>query len=122
LSLLSASVAKADGISQIRIDDGTGGTDVIWVLTDGPDFFTSIVPDSLPGFTGPLFDIFCSGSADCAFRYYAPMFTSGDTQYFTSVQINNEVEVVTTPEPSTGGLLVAGCFLCAFVALLRRMA
>jgi hypothetical protein len=30
---------------------------------------------------------------------------------------------VTTPEPSTGGLLlVAGCFLCAFVALRRRMA
>ena len=30
--------------------------------------------------------------------------------------------VVTTPEPSTGGLLVAGCFLCAFVALRRHMA
>ena len=30
--------------------------------------------------------------------------------------------VVTTPEPSTGGLLVAVCFLCAFVALRRRMA
>jgi hypothetical protein len=29
---------------------------------------------------------------------------------------------ITTPEPSTGGLLVAGCFLCAFVALRRRTA
>ena len=30
---------------------------------------------------------------------------------------------IPTPEPSTGGLLfVAACFLCAFVALRRRMA
>ena len=34
----------------------------------------------------------------------------------------NPPYAVTTPEPSTGGLLVAGCFLCAFVALCRRMA
>jgi len=29
---------------------------------------------------------------------------------------------VPTPEPSTGGLLVAGCFLCSLVALRLRMA
>jgi hypothetical protein len=34
----------------------------------------------------------------------------------------NPGPAVSTPEPSTGGLLVAGCFLCGFVALRRRMA
>ena len=33
-----------------------------------------------------------------------------------------QAATLATPEPSTGGLLVTACLLCAFVALRRRMA
>ena len=121
--ILTAGIAKADGISQIRItsDDGRiESADVIWVLTNGPDFIAYAAPslDILSGVTG-LVDIFCYGSygsESCLFRDYLLFYSAGNTDYYTSAQINNEVEIVvdppdppqtasiSTPEPSTGFL------------------
>jgi hypothetical protein len=63
--------------------------------------------DPIPGFAafGSTYDI--------------PLELFGLTDSFI---IAHESPSIATPEPSTGGLLVAGCFLCAFVALRRRMA
>ena len=113
--LLLAPIAKADGTVPdfheiVPVDGG-------WLTIDA-----HVVDSSPEGF-----DLwaFCTASppelqhVDCLsddpINVFLPI---GGSVYLA---VNNAL-FLPTPEPSTGGLLVAGCFLCAFVALRRRMA
>ena len=141
LLLLSASVAKADGFNPADVYPGETVYDFT-ALETFPGFppaairWTVEVLDVSP--LGADFWGFCKGPNPLVAAPYCP--TDDPIQAFEAAgsTFNIAVDIwgfdpgltypewttatLATPEPSTGGLLVAACFLCAFVALGRRMA
>jgi len=135
--LLFASVAKADGFNpadvypgevvfdftKLVVIAGFPPSEIRWavqVLDVSPQgaLFQGVCQGPILPATGNAYP-FCS--TDNPIQVFEPAGSTFDIA--TDIFGFDPGLSVTTPEPSTGGLLlVAACFLCAFVALHRRMA
>ena len=112
LLLLLAPVAKADSIFPDTFEE------IIPIPGGQIELNAEAIDDSFPG--GVVWVAACTTLPP----ELQHVVCSPDEPVFLFVTMGGSVyqEVhaafgIPTPEPSTGGLLVAGCFLCAFVAL-----
>jgi hypothetical protein len=117
LVLLLAPVAKADGIFPNRVEE----------IVPVPGGQIELEAEALNAFPqGVMWVAVCI--AEPPELQHVDCISDDPVDVFVPIggSIYQEVHAaffIGTPEPSTGGLLlVAACFLCAFVALRRRMA